>query len=210
MQLYSDFPARRTRQIVSDVIALAAIAAWVWLGVFVYQLVIQLTDFGVQMEQAGAGFRETMTEAGDNLGGVPIIGGGIRAPFDSASEAGAALEAAGLSQQQSVQQLATGLGIGIAVLPIAMILIIWLIPRLRFVRRASATKAQLRTGASLDLLALRALSSQKLATLAKVDADPLAGWRRGDAVIVRSLAELELKASGVRIPVGTQSVRHEG
>jgi hypothetical protein len=200
MQLYSDFPARRTRQIAVDVVALAAIAGWIALGVFVYQLVIQLTDFGVRMEAAGAGFRETMTEAGDNLGAVPLIGAGIRGPFDSASEAGSALEAAGQTSQNAVQQLATGLGIGIAVLPILMILIVWLVPRIRFVRHAGATRAQLRTGASLDLLALRALSSQKLAALARIDADPLAGWRRGDAAIVRSLAELELKASGVRIP----------
>jgi hypothetical protein len=199
MKLYSDFPARRARQISVDVLALVAIGAWVWLGTFIYGLIMNLSDFGVQMEQSGAEFRQRMTEISKTLGDVPLIGGGIRAPFDGASDAGASLESAGQAQQVAVQQLATGLGVGIAVLPILMILILWLIPRLRFVRRASSVQAQLRAGASLDLLALRALSSQKLTALAKIDADPLAAWRRGDAAIVRSLAQLELQASGVRI-----------
>ncbi|TBN56788.1 hypothetical protein EYE40_04890 [Glaciihabitans arcticus] len=199
MKLYSDFPARRTRQIFVDVLALVAIGAWVWLGTFIYGLIMNLSDFGVQMEASGAEFRQRMTEISKTLGDVPLIGGGIRAPFDGASDAGASLESAGQAQQLAVQQLATGLGVGIAVLPILMILILWLIPRLRFVRRASAVQAQLRSGASLDLLALRALATQKLGTLAKIDADPLEAWRRGDAAIVRSLAQLELQASGIKI-----------
>ncbi|CAN5177548.1 hypothetical protein BH09ACT5_BH09ACT5_15170 [soil metagenome] len=202
MTLYSDFGPRRTRQIIGDVLALAAIGAWVWLGVTVYQLVENLADFGVQMEQAGAGFRETMTEVGDTLGDVPLIGGGIRAPFDGASGAGGALEAAGQSQQVAVNQLATGLGIGIAALPIVMIVVLWLVPRIRFVRKAGRAKAIAKSGAGIDLLALRALATQKISALAKVDPDAMAAWRRGDEDVMRALAQLELKSSGVRLREG--------
>jgi len=199
MKLYSDFGPRRTRQIVGDVLALAAIAAWVWLGITVYQLVENLSAFGVQMEQAGAGFKETMTEVGDTLGGVPLIGSGIRAPFDGASGAGGALEAAGQSQQVAVNQLATGLGIGIAALPIVMILVLWLVPRIRFVRRAGRASAIVKSGAGIDLLALRALATQKISALSAVDPDAMAAWRRGDDAVMRKLAQLELKSSGVRL-----------
>ncbi len=199
MKLYSDFGPRRTRQIVGDVLALLAIGAWVWLGVTVYQLVMNLSSFGVQMEEAGAGFKDTMTEVGDNLGSVPVIGGGIRAPFDGASSAGAALESAGQSQQVAVNQLATGLGLGIALVPVITILILWLLPRIRFVRRAARAKAIVDTGAGIDLLALRALASQKMSALAAVDVDPMAAWRRGDESVMRALAALELKSSGVRL-----------
>ena len=199
MKLYSDFGPRRTRQIVGDVLALLAIGAWVWLGVTVYQLVMNLSSFGVQMEEAGAGFKDTMTEVGDNLGSVPVIGGGIRAPFDGASSAGAALESAGQSQQVAVNQLATGLGLGIALVPVITILILWLLPRIRFVRRAARAKAIVETGAGIDLLALRALTSQKMSALATVDVDPMAAWRRGDESVMRALAALELKSSGVRL-----------
>ena len=136
MQLYSDYPGRRTRQIVGDLLAIAAIALWVWLGVFLFQLIEQLAGFGRQMEEAGAGFRQTMEELGETLGGVPLIGGGIRVPFDGASAAGEALETAGQDQQDAVLQLAIGLGVALPALPILMILVLWLVPRIRFIREA--------------------------------------------------------------------------
>jgi hypothetical protein len=199
MKLYSDFGPRRTRQVIADVLALVAIGAWVWLGITVYQLVENLAAFGVQMEEAGAGFRETMTEVGDTLGGIPLIGGGIRVPFDGASGAGGALEAAGQSQQVAVQQLATGLGVGIAVLPIITILLLWLVPRIRFVRKAGRAKAIVKAEAGVDLLAFRALATQKISALTKVSPEPMAAWRRGDEAVMRALAQLELKSSGVRM-----------
>jgi hypothetical protein len=199
MKLYSDFGPRRTRQIIGDVVALAAIGAWVWLGVTVYQLVENLAGFGREMQNAGNGFKTTMTQVGDTLGGVPLIGAGIRAPFDEASNAGAALESAGQSQQIAVNQLATGLGIGITLLPIITILLFWLVPRIRFVRKAGRAKAIVGTGAGIDLLALRALATQKITALTAVSPDATAAWRRGDEKVMRELAQLELKSSGVRM-----------
>jgi hypothetical protein len=199
MRLYSDFGPRRTRQIIADILAIVAIAAWVWLGVTVFQLVMNLSTFGQQMEDAGAGFRQTMTEVGDNLGGVPLIGGGIRVPFDGASEAGGALEAAGQSQQVAVSQLATGLGVGIAALPILMILLLWLVPRIRFIRKSSRARAIVKAEAGIDLLALRALATQKISALTAVSPDAMAAWRRGDEAVMRSLAQQELKSAGVRM-----------
>jgi hypothetical protein len=200
MRLYSDFGPRRTRQVIADLIALALIGGWIWVGVTVGGLVAALADYGRQMEEAGAGFAQTMTEVGDNLGGVPVIGGGIRVPFDGASAAGAALEAAGRSQQEAILALATGVGIGIAALPILMILLVWLVPRLRFARRAARTAALVSAGAGVDLLALRALATQDIATLSAVDPDAMAAWRRGDESVLRRLAQLEASSAGVRLP----------
>ena len=199
MKIYSDYAAHRSRQIVVDVLAAAAIAAWAWLGYTIYTLVMNLADFGVQMEEAGAGFKKTMVDISTNLSGIWIIGDGVKAPFDAASDAGAALEQAGQAQQVAVQQLATGLGLGIAVLPVLTILVFWLVPRIRFARRAGVAKKLLSSPASLDLLALRALSNQKLAVLALIDADVAGAWRRNEPSVVRSLANLELKSSGVRL-----------
>ena len=199
MKLYSDFGPRRSRQIVADVTAVALIGAWVGLGITVYSRIENLAVYGVQMEDAGAGFRETMTQVGETLGGIPLIGGGIRTPFDGASEAGGALEAAGQSQQVAINQLATVLGIGIAALPILTILLLWLLPRLRFAQRASRAQKLVKSGAGVALLALRALASQNISALAAVDPDAMAAWRRGDDQVMRKLAALELKSSGVRM-----------
>ena len=115
------------------------------------------------------------------------------------SDAGANLEAAGQAQQTAVQQLATGLGVGIAILPILTILIFWLVPRIRFARRAGVAKQLVKSGASIDLLALRALANQKLAAIAAVDPDPAGSWRRNDATVITALANLELRSSGVKL-----------
>lgn len=199
MKIYSDFAGRRTRQIIADVLALGAIALWVWFGYTVFTLVNNLAAFGVQMEDAGAGFRETMTEVGETLGGVPLIGPGIRLPFDGASAAGGTLEAAGQAQQDAVLQLATTLGIGTAALPVLTILIVWLVPRILFISRAGRVTQIAAADTGLDLLALRALTSQKLSAIASIDSDALGAWRRGEPEVVRRLAQLELKASGVRL-----------
>jgi hypothetical protein len=130
---------------------------------------------------------------------VPLIGRGISGPFDAASGAGESLEAAGRSQQEAVMNLAVGLGWGIAVVPVATILLFWLVPRLRFTRRAATTRRLVSAGVTLDMLALRALTNQKLSVLAAVDADPVSAWRRGDPEVMRSLADLELKRTGVRM-----------
>jgi hypothetical protein len=200
MKLYSDFAPRRTRQIVADVLAVIAIGGWVWLGVFVYRLIMNLSDFGVQMEQAGAGFKDTMSRVGDALAKVPVIGSGISGPFTDASRSGAALEAAGQSQQLAVAQLATGLGVGIAVLPVLTILLLWLIPRIRFARRASRAQSVVSTTTGIDLLALRALATQRISALDRIDPDAMAAWRRGDHQVMTKLAQLELKSLGVRMP----------
>lgn len=199
MKIYSDYAGHRSRQITVDVLAMAAIGAWAWLGFTVYTLVMNLAEFGVQMEESGAGFKSTMVEISENLSQVWLIGEGIKAPFDAASDAGSTLEQAGQAQQVAVQQLATGLGIGIAVLPILTILVFWLVPRIRFVRRASTTKTMVKQGASIDLLALRALATQKVATLVAIDPDVAGAWRRSDPEVMRTLANLELKSSGVRL-----------
>ncbi|MET0734992.1 MAG: hypothetical protein ABWY55_05020 [Microbacterium sp.] len=201
MKLYSDFGPRRTRQVFADVIALAFIAAWIWFGVTVYGLIAELAGFGRQMEDAGAGIRETMSEVGENLSGIPLIGSGIRAPFDGASGAGGALEEAGQGQQELVHQLALTVGIGVAALPILMILVLWLVPRGIFIRRATRARALVRAGADIDLLALRALSNQKITTIARVDGQAMAAWRRGDDAVMRRLAALELESSGIRLEI---------
>jgi hypothetical protein len=199
VKLYSDFGPHRTRQVAADVIAVVFIAGWVWFGTTIYGLVSGLAAFGRQMEDAGEGFSGAMTDAGDTLGDIPFIGSGIRSPFDGASGAGEALEAAGRSQQDLTEQLAVTLGLGVAVLPILMILALWLVPRLRFAVRAGRAKKLVRAGASLDLMALRALTNQNLRTIGQVDADAMGAWRRGDDLVMRKLAALELRSAGIRI-----------
>jgi hypothetical protein len=198
MKLYSDFPVRRTRQITADVVALALIAGSIWLGVLVHSLVMGLATFGVQVEDAGEGFAGTLSDLGDRVSVVPLLGDRVQNLFNDASDAGTGLADAGRSGQAAISDLALGLGFAMAVLPIVFILLLWLAPRIRFARRAANATLLLADGGSLDLLALRALTSQKLVSLNAVSPSAASDWRRGDTATIRALAALELKSSGVR------------
>lgn len=199
MKLYSDFPARRTAQIVADVVAVGLIALAVWIGTIVHDAVAALAQFGQSLEDAGAGFEQNMADAGDTLGGIPLIGGGIRGPFDAASDAGQQLAAAGQAQQDVVFTTATVLGVVAALIPIAIVLAIWLPRRIRFALRAGEASRMGRLPDGPDVLALRALMTADARDLSAVDREPVAGWRRGDARVVRALADLELREAGVRL-----------
>lgn len=200
MKLYSDFAPRRMRQIVADVVAIALIAVSVAMGVLVFSTVNELARFGRQMQDAGAGLRSSMTDVGGRLGGIPLIGESIRDPFDAASSAGETLQSAGQTEQDLILRAATALGIGVAAVPILILLLVWLLPRLRFVTRAARTRAMIRTGLDVDLLALRALTNQKVGAIASIDPDPLGAWRRRDPEVMRQLANLELRSVGIRVP----------
>lgn len=200
MKLYSDFAVQRGRQVIADFVALALIAVSIFAGITVFSAVDQFAQFGRQLQTTGVDFRTSMTDAGTRLGGVPFIGEGISSPFTTASSAGDTLTAVGQTQQDIVRQAAIALGVGVAALPILIVLLVWLLPRLRFVSLATRTRAQVRAGLTTDLLALRALSHQKVGTLTKVDPDAAAAWRRGDPVVMQRLAGLELRSVGIRIP----------
>jgi hypothetical protein len=198
MTFYSDFAGRRAWQTVADVLAIALIVAFAGLGIAVHGLLLKLQDFGAQMQDAGTSFESTMNEIGDRLGSVPLIGGGIRSPFDDASSAGTTLRDAGQAQQEDVQQLSSSVGLAVALVPIAVILFVWLIPRIRFYRRARWARAALAWPGGDDLLALRALSGRALPEIVRAHPDAAEGWRSRDPDVIVALADLELRARGVR------------
>jgi len=199
MSVYADFAARRTRQIVADIIALVVIVVSILLGVAVHGAIAVLGGVWAQLEDAGTGFEGTMGEIGDTLGDVPLIGDGIRGPFDTASGAGGSLADAGRTGQAAVETLATIAGIGVALLPIGILLIVWLWPRVRFVRRSAETRALLRLADGESILALRALDDATAKELAAISPTAVRGWQAGDPMVVRRLAELEARDAGVRL-----------
>jgi hypothetical protein len=199
MKLYSDYPARRTAQIVADLVALAFISAFIWVGTIVYAAIAVLAAFGRTIEDAGNGFEETMADAGEALGGVPFIGGGIRAPFDAASGAGTLLAQAGQAQQDLVMTAALIIALVVALIPILLVVWIWLRRRLKWARRATEARNLSRLADGPDILALRALMNADYREIRGIDNEPVDAWRRGDKKVMRALAQLELREAGVRL-----------
>ena len=180
-----------------DFFAVVLLVFWIWLGAKVYHGVNELGAVGRQMESIGASLSQNLTDMGDTLGSVPLIGDGIRVPFDAASDSAKGIEQAGKDQQVLIDKLAWVTAIGLVITPIVVTLIAWLRPRWRFVKAATEVRALAATTGGEDLLALRALARRPLAELASVGPDVAQEWRRGDASVITRLAALELRDAGL-------------
>lgn len=206
MRPYAQLPAQRTRQVVGDLLVAAWVVLWVLVGRAVHDAVAALAAPGRTLEDAGSSLEAGLGGVGEGLERVPLVGDDLRAPFDAAGGAARSITAAGVEVQETVAQAALVSAISVAAWPIAVVLVLWGLRRWRFARRAAAAERLVASGADLDLFALRALARLPLPALAAVSDDPAGDWRRGDARVVRRLAELELRAVGLRAPA---TVRRE-
>ena len=198
MKLYADTPGRRILQLVVDLLFVIWLVMWVWIGLVVHDGTMALAAPGRQTDESASAMAGQLRDAGGRLDDVPLIGDEVATPFDKAAEASDGLAAAGRSAVEAVEQLANVLGLSIALIPILVVTAFYLPGRVRFVREATAGLKFIDSVDDLDLFALRALTNQPMRELARVSDDPAGDWRRRDPVIVRRLAELELKDVGLR------------
>lgn len=206
MKLYADTPARRTRQIIADVVLLCFVAVCAWLGRAVSDGIGALRGPADGLTSAGNGFRDNMTGAAGNVGGLPLVGDRLRGPFDSLSGTGQQLADVGANLASTVTTIAHVTGVLVGAVPIVLGVLVWGFFRLRFVRRASAAQRLAGAPGSQELFALRALTRQPLRRLAALGPDPAGRFRDGDPAMVRALAALELRSCGIE-PGGESAPR---
>lgn len=197
MKIYADHSARRSRQIVGDLLFVVWLLVWLWLANVVHDATLALATPGRRIEAAGSGLAGRLRDAGSAVGGVPLVGDKVRSPFEGAGRAADQIAAAGTSQVVAVQHLAFWLGVSVAAIPILLLVALYVPRRVRFVRTATASQRFVDAAADLELFALRAMAHQPLQRLAAVSDDPVRAWRDGDADVVRSLALLELRDAGL-------------
>ena len=198
MSLYSDYPAARTRQIIADIVGVVSVIVVVTIAASIAAAIRTLAAFGRDLETAGLDFQAGLLDAADALGDVPVIGDGIRAPFDAAAQAGQSVADAGRGQQQLVEFIAVSVGWSVALVPLLLMTLIWLVPRVRFARRSSRMRAMIARGLTIDTLAARALARAPLTQLVAVHPDPAAAWRSQQPDALRDLAAIELRRAGIR------------
>jgi hypothetical protein len=200
VKLYADRPVIAVRQLLTDLLVVAWVGAWIWAAVKLHDLVEQLAVPGQKVEGAGRGLADNLADAANKVDNVPGAGNALANPFDRAAEAARALADAGRQQQEVVGDLALALALALLVFPLGLVLFGWLPLRVRWMRRAGAATA-LRAGpAGRDLLALRALTNQPLRRLAALGPDVAAAWRDADPSTVDALAALELRGLGLHPP----------
>lgn len=197
MQLYAERPIRRTAQLVSDLLALLLVILAVWLGTSVYDEVMKLRAPGDGLVDAGTGLRGTFDDAAGSAGGIPLIGDALAKALHGGSAAGTKLVNAGHWQIDAVESLAWWMAAIVIALPVLTLVVTWLPLRWNFTRRATAA-ARLRAlgDEGMDLLALRALTTQPVRRLASAG-EVATGWRQRDRDVIEKLAGRELARHGL-------------
>jgi hypothetical protein len=195
VKLYAETAGLRARQLLGDLAVLAWTAAWVAAGLTLYRLVEKLAAPGALVEQAGSNLAADVAEIQQKVGRLPVVGGDLQDPFGRLAGVGRTLADAGATQQEVVHQLALWLGVVVAAVPIAVLLVAWLPRRIAWAREAGAAARLRLDGADLQLFALRAVANRPLRELHRVTPDPAGDLRAGE---YEALADLELRALGLR------------
>ena len=81
MRYYPELPAQRTRAILGDVVVVALVAFFVWLGVTVNDTFDDVAVVGRGVQEAGDSVQGGFEDAGGLLGDVPIVGGALDDAF---------------------------------------------------------------------------------------------------------------------------------
>jgi hypothetical protein len=198
VKIYADRLPVAIRQLLTDLLVVVWVYAWIRAGIWLHDLVLRLGVPGQRLEGAGRGIADNLADAGGKVGDVPLVGDELTEPFTRAAEAARSIAEAGRQQQEVVGNLALALTALLLAVPLGLVLLAWLPMRLRWMRRAGVAAAVRDQPAGRDLLALRALAGRPLNQLTRLGPDIAQSWRDGDASAVDALAALELRELGLR------------
>jgi hypothetical protein len=196
--MYADRLPTAVRQMVTDLLVVIWVYAWVRAALWLQDQVQKLGVPGQKLEAAGSGIADNLADAGGKVGRVPLVGDDLTAPFTRAADAARGLAEAGRQQQEAVTTMAWVAAALALVIPLGLVLFGWLPLRVRWMRRAAVAATVRDRPAGMDLLALRALATRPLNELAALGPDIAQSWRAGDPAAVRALAALELKDLGLK------------
>ncbi|MFJ7587645.1 hypothetical protein ACIQZO_09695 [Streptomyces sp. NPDC097617] len=200
MRLYAQTPARRNRQVLADLIAVALVAAAVWFALAVHDAIMMLAEPGRRVESSGDSLATELGNAGEAASNVPFVGDLLQKPLRSAADASTGIADAGQSMQDAVGQVATLTTVALIVVPVAVVLLLWLPARLRWIRRSMTVRRLFDAPGGADLLALRALTGplSDLAALPTPAGGLADAWRRGDQEVIGELSRVALRRAGLR------------
>lgn len=199
---YATTPGRLAAQLFSDFAILLWTAIWLVIGTAVYDAVSTIAAAGRQVEVGANGIAGNLASAGHGAQHIPVVGDAVSKPLTSASEAALDIAGAGHSLDTTASWLAVLLALAVVAVPLLIVVVPWLLLRLRFFRRKWTVTGLAATPAGEQLLALRALTNRQPRKLVAISADPVGGWRREDPVTIRALAALELRSAGVAMRAG--------
>ena len=201
MRLYPASPVARTRTATRDLVVLALLVLFAWMGMKVHDGILELTAVGREIQDSGRAISVTTRDtagaidgafasAGGAVDGVPLVGeqiaGALRnAPRDATSELratgdeqGSKIVRLGVEQVRRTETAANWAGWLVFLLPSSMLLI-WAIPYRARQVAAMDTAQRTMSGAPEHILAARAAYSLDFKTLRRYTPDPFGDLAEG-------------------------------
>ncbi|HEY7667161.1 MAG TPA: hypothetical protein VIE12_03455 [Actinomycetota bacterium] len=174
-----------------DMLLLAWVLLWVWVGVETAQRVGSLRSLGDGVVSAG----QATTDVADAIGGLadlPVIGSAFDAVASAIGGVGDATTDLGTSGQRAVDRAAALMGWALALAPTVPFLAIWVPFRVIRERERSSIRSALAAddAAALAYLAHAAVTSRPYRELRAVTSDPMADL---EGHRYRALAALQLR-----------------
>ena len=184
MRYYPEIPGPRRRAILADLVVVALVASFAWLGLTVNDTFDDAAGLGRGVEEAGNSVQTGFEDAGGFLADVPVVGDELDEAF---SDAGAATggNTAELGEQgaAAIENTALLLGWVTFALPTFAVLL-WAVPRrvarLRRLTAAGRVLAGPHSAERRRVLAMRAAFGLPYETLLSHTPDPFGALAGGD------------------------------
>jgi hypothetical protein len=200
-RLEASLPGGR-RLLALDAAVLAWTVAWITIAIVI---ALEFQDLGELSDTVATvgGAAEATGAALGVFGDLPVVGGAVAdalaAPAAEIQEAGQSAQESAESARRSVDVLSLLLGLSIALIPSASLLVLYLPARVSRVREAQAVEAARRLAADdpafHEFLARRATHNLSFRQLDRVTAEP---WRELAEGRFDRLARAELERLGLR------------
>ena len=200
MHLYPEIRARRLKTLLTDLLVLALLVLFAWLGLKVHDAVARLAVLGEGVEGAGTAVQDGFDAAADAVDGAPLVGDELADPLrDAGQGTGGNVAELGERGSDNVHRLANLLGILTFALPSGLLLLQVLPGRIRQVRRLRAAARALEQPESPErrrVIAMRAAFSLPYGQLLAYTRDPLGDLaaERYDALVAAALEDAGLRA----------------
>ena len=192
------FTARSVRWLDAGVVVWLVV--WAALGVLIWHDIRAQAELSQNVVKIGSAVRDTGDALGV-VGGLPLVGGSIGSFADKIKTTGQDVMTSGEASRTGIVRVAVVSGIGVGLLPAALVLLLYVPVRLAWRRDVRAIRAGLASSAGdpafEHYLARRAVDVLPWDGLHAVSGDP---WRDIAAGDFRPLADAELARLGVQRP----------
>jgi len=202
MRLYPDLPRRRATTLAGDVLVLALLGLFAWLGLVVHDAVDELATLGRGVSNAGRSVQGGLDQVADAVGAAPIVGGQLGdALRDAGSSTGGEAVRLGREGEESAHDAANVLGWTTFGVPAILLLSRWLPARVAKVRALTAAHRVFAVGYEHPerrrALAHRAAFGLPYAVLVRHTRDPLGDLLAGrlDPLIAAAREDAGLRAA---------------